>query len=178
MDGFTFCGVHSGVFGIGFSSRDRQLLPPKRKNELVVAGRDGVYDQGGTTYDMRLLTVDCSFVAGKIDDIPAKARLLAAWLSQRGELEFDDEPGVFYTAEVVDGVSLTRAMRVGRFTLVFRCAPLAHSVERQTDGVFADNGDELAVRVSGTAETPCRIILTNVGDTTIDTLRVSRRRQG
>lgn len=178
MDGFTFCGVHSGAFGIGFASRDRQLLPAKRKNELVIAGRDGLYDQGNATYDVRQISLDCSFAVDAPADIPARARAVAAWLSQRGELEFDDEPGVFYTAEVVDGVSLTRAMRVGQFTLVFRCGPLAHSVERQADGVFAASGDEIAVQVSGTAETPCRIILTNIGDTTIGTLRVSRRRQG
>ena len=176
--GFTFCGTRSVDFGLYFVSTDRQLLPVKRKNELMIAGRDGMYDQGGTTYDMRLLTVDCSFAADTIDDIPGRARRISAWLSQRGELEFDDEPGVFYTAEVVDGVSLTRAMRVGRFTLTFRCAPLAHSVERQADGILTANGDEITVAVSGTAETPCRIILTNIGETTIESLRVSRRRQG
>lgn len=175
--GFTFRGVSSRAFGIYFTSTDRQMLPAKRKNQIQIAGRHGLYDQGGETYDMRQITVDCGFAAGSVDDLAAHARRVAAWLSQKGELEFEDEPGIFYTAEAVGGISFSRALRVGAFSLTFQCDPLAHSVERQAEGIFTAPNDEMTVTVQGTADTPCRIILKNTGDTVIHSLRISRRRE-
>ena len=175
--GFHFRGISSRDFGIYFTSTDRQMLPAKRKNQIQIAGRDGLYYQGGDTYDLRQITIDCAFVADSVDNIAAHSRRVAAWLSQKGELEFEDEPGVFYTAEAVGGISLTRALRVGAFTLTFQCDPLAHSVERQEEGVFTKQNDEMTVTVRGTADTPCRIVLKNTGDTVIRSLRISRRKE-
>jgi len=176
-DGFTFGGTHSGEFGIVFTSTDRQMLPMKRKNEIVIAGRHGAYDQGNTTYDKRQIMVDCAFAVDDIDDIPDRSREIAAWLAKKGELIFDDEPDKAYLAEVVSGLSLSRAYRIGTFTLLFSCEPFAFGVDRQAEAALTETGAELTIHVDGTAETPCRIIITNTGATDITGIRVEHRKE-
>lgn len=177
INGFTFCGTHSSTYGIVFQSTDRALLPAKRKNEIIIAGRHGTYDQGNTTYDKRTLTVDCAFLETSPDAIPAKARDIAAWLAKKGALEFDDEPGKAYVAEVVGGIPLARAYRIGRFTLTFSCDPFAYGADTQTEAEITAAGTEIMVHVDGTAETPCRIIITNTGATGITGIRVEHRKE-
>ena len=177
MDGFTFRGVHSSTFGLGFQSTDRTLLPGVRENTVVIPGRDGVYNLNTSTFDRRLITVDCSFAEELPEDIPARCRKIAQWLSAEGELEFDDEPGIFYTARAVGGISLERIYRTGRFPLVFTCEPLAHSADRQQQGDFTSSGDQMTVPVDGTADAPCRIILRNEGATTLTRITISRMRE-
>lgn len=177
MDGFTFRGTHSSAFGLGFQSTDRALLPGVRENTVIIPGRDGVYSLQNATFDRRQITIGCSFAEDVPEDIPARCRKIAAWLSAEGELEFDDEPGVFYTARAVGGISLERIYRTGRFPLVFTCEPLAHSADQQQQGTFTQSGAEIRIAVQGTADAPCRIILRNTGTTTLSRITLSRMRE-
>lgn len=175
--GFTFCGTHSSVFGIIFLSTNRRMLPARRRSTIIIPGRDGYRYTGISTYDERAITVTCSFLAEHVDDIPARARLVAAWLSGRGSLAFDDEPGKYYVAEVVDGIDLERAYRVVSFPVTFVCEPFAYSLAQQVTKSLSEARDECTVPVGGTAETPCRITIRNDGQTDIVGIKLSRRKE-
>lgn len=126
MRGLTFKGLHCyDDFGLYMRSEDRALLPALRKKEIIIPGRHGVYDFDDNTYDKRIISVKFMHVEQGLTALRLKARKIAAWLSGKGLLIFDDEPDKYYIAKVYSNVSITDIATSAEFTIQFECQPFA-----------------------------------------------------
>lgn len=126
MPSFTFDSVHSSEYGVYFSNVDRTLLPSKRIIQYVIPGRDGTYEvENG--YEPRDITCVLGFTGDDFsrEELRAKARAVAQWLSGFGLLVFDDEPDKGYKASVVNGVSIEEVAATGKASVAFHCQPFA-----------------------------------------------------
>ena len=128
--GVNFNGQHSGDFGIIMLSRNRVLLPAVQDEYKEIPGRDGSHLFPGTLQD-RIIEIECTIPEATLPALRAKARQVAAWLhtADRAQLSFDDEPERFYWAKLANQVDLAQTIAMGRFTLLFRCLPLAYGAE-------------------------------------------------
>ena len=87
MVGFTFCGRHSyRDFGIIMHSKERPLLPERRRRELELPQKDGRYMFDGTTYDVRVISVECYVHQADLPKFRAHIRRVAQWLADSGAL--------------------------------------------------------------------------------------------
>lgn len=176
--GFTFNNQHSSKFGIYMKSDDRTLLPAKTQQSYTIPGRDGTYDSSEYNYQTRTITVQISFTGetDRLEDLRARIREIAKWLSGEGNLIFDDEPDKAYTAKVTGGISLTQVVRQGQAKVSFVCQPFAESVQYLTDTKdITENNDSLTVQVNGTQDTPCIITIKNTGTTDIKGITIQRK---
>lgn len=177
ITGFTFNDVHSSTFDVCMKSRDRNTLPALRKRAITVLGRNGEYDFGGNTYENRQVSVDCSFVAEDATEIRTKIRPIAAWLSQKGRLIFDDEPGVYYIARLYSEVGFTQDVGLGMFTLTFECEPFAESLEHRQINIASITAAQASYTaiVEGSAETGCVITIKNIGAVPVTGISITRK---
>lgn len=137
-NGFTFDGIHCGAYGIAMLSKNRPILPGNNDSYIDVPGRNGSIHIPQGLQD-RIIELECGFVETSIANLRTAARSIAAWLytEERAALSFDDEPGKTYQAKLESAVDLEQAFVLGRFTLSFRCDPLAYGTE-QTDSFVSD----------------------------------------
>jgi predicted phage tail component-like protein len=135
-------------------SRNRQLLPEPNDRYVQVPGRNGSILFPRELADRRI-DIDCAFMGADLADIRIKARSIAAWLNatDRGTLNFDDEPGKSYKGKLASAVDLDHAGRLGQFSLTFVCEPLAYGTEATTN--FAN--DSATVANAGTYSAPAII---------------------
>ena len=165
MVGFTFCGRHSfRDFGIYMKSKDRTLLPERRRRQLEIPLRHGLYTFSGATYDIRVHTISCCAVTSGLVQFRQRIRDIAGWLSGTGELIYDDEPDKAYTATVYSSIPLEQVVSAGLFDLVFECQPFAAGQMQTEIYTLADCGQTVSVQFGGTAETPCHVTITNAGE--------------
>lgn len=164
MIGFTFCGKHSyDDYGLYVRSKSRPVLPSRRKRQLEIPGRSGVYDFSGDDYDQRIVELECFLDANAIPGMRLRVREIAAWLSERGKLTFDDEPTLSYRAALYTAVSLEQVLSTGLFTLVFECAPFAEGRTITTTADITHSGQVVAIPYAGTRRASCRMVLKNTG---------------
>ena len=168
MVGFKFCDRHCGEFWIHMRSKSRPLLPERRRRQLEIPQLHGRYDFGGSTYDMRVITLECFVYASDIPAFRSRLRDIAEWLSQKGPLVFDDEPDKTYEARIFSSVPVEQMMSAGIFTLVFDCQPFAYGQERVLSLTVSSNPASLAIDNRGTQESPCVITLKNTGSTGVN----------
>lgn len=110
------------------------IAPPTRDRLVVVPGRHGAYDFG-SDFDVRTFELDCAIMRqASAIALQRKAREIAALFTdaygrpKEVRLEFDDEPGKFYTVKLTGALPLERIARIGKFTLVLRAAdPAAYT---------------------------------------------------
>lgn len=172
--GFTFNGVHSSEFNIYCDPASRQLIPEKRRSLTVVPGRSGSFAQTDGAYNDRSESFTCYYTLQPGTDIARQAREIAAWLSENGVLRFDSEPDKYYNVYFTGAPPLTKHLMYGEFTLTFTCSPpFAYTEQRALERTVTANEQTVNVPISGTAPTPCRIIIDNVGGTTIQNLRIA-----
>jgi len=174
--GFTFNNRHSSEFKVVAQSDDRSLLPEKRRNEYIIPGRDGVLDYNNNTYEKRVITVRLSIVSRSLETLRQSARDTAKWLSGEGLLIFDDEPDKSYQAKVYQPLPLTPLISCGETVVMFDCQPFAESrFFRQTDDSTTNRTHHTLVSPDGTQDTPCIIIVRNIGTTNISGIKLVRR---
>lgn len=169
-DSFTFDGVDMlAAYGIRMVAWD-VLAPRLRRRLLEVPGRDGSYDFGARWYDDREVRLVCDSLRGLTR---GEVRELAYLLSRKGELVLFDEPGMRYVGRLYDEAELERVGRAGyAFVLRFVCEPFAlgETVQGRVGGRMG---------YAGTARTPVRLQVRNVGDGVVWGVRVRvRRRRG
>lgn len=169
---FAFDGQHASEFGIKASSISRVAKPERRVYKTEIAGRDGVYSTSDNTYGEIAVTIECDYIGKGVRGV---ARVIAQWLSKKGELCFDDEPGRYYSAEIEGEIPLEEELQIGHFTLNFVCFPFARSLPRQKDFTITQSGQGQQITVGGTTNTPCTILLRNNGTTIIQNIRIERR---
>lgn len=136
--GFKFKGQRCQDFGIIMRSKNRPILPAVRQQYEEIQGKHGSIDFSDDTLDDKIIEVDCTFIERSIPDLRNKARQIAAWLYGKGELVFDDEPDLYYVGRLVNQIDLEQMVCLGRFTLQFRCHPLAQAVEFVAD-IYLDS---------------------------------------
>jgi len=174
--GFVFNGRHSSEFNIYCDPASRQLIPEKRRLFTVVPGRSGSYAQEDGAYNVRTESFNCWYTRQPGTDIAQQAREIAAWLSENGELRFDSEPDKYYKAYFTGAPPLAKHLLYGEFTLTFAYSPpFAFGEQQSVTLLITGDTDVLPIQVLGTAATPCRIIIDNIGDTTIENLRITHQ---
>ena len=137
------------------------FLPPVRRRQMEVDGRDGVVEFGNNTFGLRTLWVECMLVD---PSVAPKVRQLAGLLSQRGRITFSDEPDLAYIGRIYDGSELLRiGGKIRKFDLSFECEPFLIGAVKTLAG-----DDNVQIDYQGTARTPIRITITNTGVTPIN----------
>lgn len=175
---FSFDGRSCMEFGIVLEKAHRVLLPGRRQSFMTIPGRSGSRETSiSRVYDDITVTCDCAYAATSMELLRRNAREAALWLSKKGELEFSDEPGKYYEAQIVGAVPLENDFRVGRFTLSFQCFPFAQSEARQAGAVITRDGRQLTITADGTAETPAAIRLYNAGAATVTNIKIIHRKE-
>jgi len=153
-------------FGVLVNQRTT-FLPPLRRRQFEVDGRDGLVEFSNNVFDMRTLLVECFMYDPK--RIIEKQRQLAGLLSQRGRISFSDEPELHYIGRVYGGADLVRLdHRARTFELSFECEPFLIGAVRGVTGI---GGAQLAY--AGTARTPMRISITNTGSAPINGITIT-----
>lgn len=128
-------------FKIVAKSIDRSLLPSRRKREMTIPGKHGVYDFEGNTYENRPIQVLIQYVGETFNDLRLRARDISTWLSKPGykKLVFSDEPDKYYLAKVYDAVGLESIYELGKATVTFECQPFALYVATSGEDLILDN---------------------------------------
>lgn len=173
-NGFTFNGRHSSEFHIYCNPETRVLLPEKRRLLTTIPGRSGAYAQEDGGFNPREESFICTYTGSGLTDISEQSRAIAAWLSKTGTLSFDHEPGKSYTATFVGSPPLAKHLQYGEFTLTFQYSPpFAFSEPHAIEKTILQNDTAVIVPIAGTAPSPCRIIIDNIGNSTIENLRIA-----
>ena len=163
------------MYGVFCNPESRVLMPSKRRNPITIPGRSGVFRQEDGGREVRQESLSCWYVKREGADIAERARLIAGWLSEEGELGFDSEQGKYYRAYLVGAPPLIKHLQYGEFTLTFEMnPPFAYELPQALDITVKDQ-TPIQLHVSGTAETPVRFIIRNTGTTTIKNLVLLHR---
>lgn len=172
--GFTFNGKHSSEFNIYCNPSSRQLIPEKRRSLTTVPGRSGNYIHTDGDYSERTESITCWYTKKDGFDVSTQSREIAAWLAEDGILIFDHEPDKYYHARFSGSPPLTKHLQYGEFELTFTYdPPFAYTTPTAEQRTLTANNQKIEIASSGTVETPCRIIITNHGNTTIQNLRIT-----
>ena len=101
-------------FGIIVKTNNRPLLPPIRRSDVTIPGRDGSYDFSDGTYDNIIIPVVIQYINETFEDLRLRARNIAAWLSQTNfkPLVFTDEPDKYYSAKIYDPASVEKIVKL------------------------------------------------------------------
>ena len=173
MIGFTFRGKHCyGDHRIVMRSKSRPILPQKRRRQTEIPLRNGRYGFADETYDVRIIELTCFMDTATIPELRKAIRKIAAWLSKKGVLVFDDEPELSYTATVFSAVPLEQIISAGIFTLIFECYPMAQGETITEFHTFTSKAYEMQVSYRGTAPAKCRLILANLGNVPVSDIRL------
>lgn len=165
---FTFRGRRSyDDFGVVMQSKDRTVLPEKRRRQIEIPGRHGQYDFEGSVYDDRMITLSCFLDGAGFTDFRERVRQVAYWLCEPGLLTFDDEPSLSYHARIYSAIPLEQALSAGLFTLSFECYPLAGGAEKTVSDSMEQKGQWMNAEYTGTAEAGARFVLVNTGTSAV-----------
>lgn len=161
-DGFTLNGQHCSVLGVIMESKTLPILTKPKDVYIDIPGRDGSYLFSGALSDA-VIPIVCGIKTANAIALMAAKRQIAAWVfsKQKVLLVFDDEPDKFYLVKYDGEIGLEKltVQGMGKFTLIFRCSPLAYMAETHdhfvnnlvTNGNFAQGLTGWAVDV-GTAD--------------------------
>lgn len=147
--GFTFNSIASSTYGIIATNRNSNVLPQVNDSYQQIPGRHGSYLFSGELSD-RLIEVECAISKDTLANLSTEIRNIANWLytTERKTLSFDDEPGKSYQAKVEGQIDLEQIASLGKFTISFRCEPLAYGTEQTSNFV----ADAVTVNNTGTFE--------------------------
>lgn len=174
--GFTFRGIHSSQFNIICDPQSLQLLPARRRYLTTVPGRSGSHVHDDGTYEDREGKFTCYYTKKADSNISLQAREIAAWLAEEGLLFFDNEPDKYYQGYYSGAPILKKHLKYGEFSLAFTFSPpFAFTEQRSVVQNIRANEGSIIIPAIGTAPMPCRIIIRNVGQTTINNLRISHK---
>lgn len=131
---YIFNGVNSESFELISKSIKRPLLPARKNKDLEVDGISGAYDFGDDDYELRKITMQCSYLGESFQELRSRARSIAAWLSTPtfAPLIINDEPDKYYLAKVNDELDLNSFLESGTVDVEFDCQPFAFSVDESS----------------------------------------------
>lgn len=162
-------------YGLAVKSVNRPLLPARKYDEIDLQEQDGeILDVFG--YKNREISVRLYFIEKNITDIRLKIREIAYLLRKKSKLIFSDEPDKFYYGFLLEQSDLEILGTVGESELSFVCEPFAYSVEKKSKSL--ELGHNRNIGYQGTAQTPTRIIIKNVGNLTVRNIRIKQIKKG
>lgn len=169
MYGFKFKGEHSSKYSVYFKSTNRTILPPVRKSSYIIPQRNGDLTNIGIVFDTRTISIQVFISQTSLPKLREKLRDIAFWLQGYGELVFDDEPDKIYDARIEESLDLSQVAYSGEFIVNFICQPFAYKRAENKSIYLGSN----KINYSGTAETPCIIILENNTNEVIKNITVT-----
>ena len=173
IGGFTFRGKHSSEFGVRQTPDSRVLSPLKKRTLLTIPGRSTAIVEEDGSYDVRTESISCSYVAQDGISLQRQVRLIAGWLDGVGELSFDYEPEMRYQAFLSSPPPTVKKLEYATFDLEFTINhPFAYEDARTVKDDLTGTGQSISFPVTGTVETPARIIIKNTGTQIITNLTV------
>ena len=167
---FSFKGVQDSSMGIMALPYSRTMKPEQRVVQTYVQGRNGTYDWSDGTFANGTISIPCKYFGSTA---PATIRAVAAWLSGSGDLIIDDEPDKHYEAHLYQSMDIERELFEDGFTLVFSVFPFAMSDLNTKTAELTYSGEEVTVKTSGTAPTPCLMTFINTGSATINNMVIT-----
>ena len=175
LGGFTFKGVHSSVYGVRETPSSQVLSPLKRRSLIEIPGRSNSFIQEDGGYESRKESILCSYAKQEGVDLQRQVRLIAGWLDGVGELTFDYEPTMHYNAYLSSPPPTVKMLEFAQFTLDFTIThPFAYETAVQQKQSISNN-ETVEVVTNGTVETPVRIIIKNLTNKTITSIKLIHR---
>ena len=157
------------AYGIKVERVEDVLAPPLRPRKVNIPGRHGSYDYGAHIYDERNLTIICatSQLLTRAD-----ARELSYTLSQKNAIRIWQEPDKIYYGRIYDPTAIEKLVQhLKKFSMTFICDPFASGTTYNR----SFDGDRLTVNYAGSAETPTRMEIINIGTAVAAQLRIRVR---
>jgi len=172
LGGFTFKGIHSSVYGVRETPSSRVLSPLKRRSLIEIPGRSKSFIQEDGGYEARHEGIMCSYARQERVDLQLQVRRIAGWLDGIGELTFDYEPTMHYNAYLSSPPPTVKMLEFAQFTLDFTIThPFAYETAIQQEQ-FIGTSKVVQLVTGGTAKTPFRLIIKNVTDKTITSIKI------
>lgn len=185
MISFTFNGRNSKDFGVYALALDRTLLPELNNYNITIPGKDGVYEVDTQTYKNRIIPVQLGLLGNYTEEeLRTKSREVAYWLSQKGNLIFDDEPDKYYYGRIYNAVNfvqygsndyLSEGFNSATCDINFDLHPMAQSVPLYKISGIGNRNVSLTVNSSGNKETCGKIVIKNTGSTNITLVNIERK---
>lgn len=165
MMGFTFRGIHTGEFeGLIVRTANNPLLPPKRTQKVNVIGQDGsyVFEDG---YENKVLEFTCTLVKGTVKQRRQRAREIALWLADSGDLVLDYESDKTYkVVKTVSDVSLAIDQAWDEFNIVFEVEPFQY---KGLQTLSFENPASVSIVNNGNIDAETIISITGTGNVTV-----------
>ena len=175
LGGFTFKGVHSSVYGVRETPSSQVLSPLKRRSLINIPGRSNSFIQEDGGYEARQESILCSYAAQEGVSLQQQVRKIAGWLNGVGELTFDYEPTMHYNAYLSSPPPTVKMLEFAQFTLDFTIThPFAYETAVQQIH-YISNNETVKVVTNGTVETPVRIIIKNLTNKKITSIKLVHR---
>ncbi|SLJ98103.1 MULTISPECIES: distal tail protein Dit [unclassified Paenibacillus] len=169
-------GVWVSTVGAILVGRTLPPLPEAEENTVKLTGRDGELDFG-STYNTRPLELSF-YVMGDLSDYhPTINRLANIFHAQRGDLEliFSDRPERRYMAQYRGTMDYDQSSVNHQVNVPLKMYdPFPESSEDFVFEITLSNATEtINIKSAGDIPAPPRMVLTNVGSTTIRSLRLT-----
>ncbi|MFD1270640.1 distal tail protein Dit [Paenibacillus motobuensis] len=168
-------GIWLSSVGASLFERRLPILPEVEENTLKLADKDGELDFG-VTYGPRVIDLTIYIEAPPAKFHATLARLARLFNANRGEvtLEFSDMPGKFYRARnngtlALDGQIGSRMVNVS----LKMNDPWPTGPEKVTETTITKSPESVTVESLADVRAQPVITLTNVGTTTIKSLRIT-----
>ena len=175
LGGFTFKGIHSSVYGVRETPSSQVLSPLKRRSLINIPGRSNSFIQEDGGYEARQESILCSYAAQEGVSLQQQVRKIAGWLNGVGELTFDYEPTMHYNAYLSSPPPTVKMLEFAQFTLDFTIThPFAYETAVQQIH-YISNNETVKVVTNGTVETPVRIIIKNLTNKKITSIKLVHR---
>jgi phage-related protein len=175
LGGFTFKGIHSSVYGVRETPSNKVLSPLKRRNLIEIPGRSSPFIQEDGGYEPRRESIMCSYAKQEGVDLQLQVRKIAGWLNGIGELTFDYEPTMHYNAYLASAPPTVKMLEFAQFSLDFIIThPFAYETAIQQKQFIGTN-KTVNVITNGTVETPVKIIIKNVTNKKIISIKITHR---
>ena len=175
LGGFTFKGIHSSVYGVRETPSSQVLSPLKRRSLINIPGRSNSFIQEDGGYEARQESILCSYAAQEGVSLQQQVRKIAGWLNGVGELTFDYEPTMHYNAYLSSPPPTVKMLEFAQFTLDFTIThPFAYETAVQQIQ-YISNNETVEVVTNGTIETPVRIIIKNLTNKKITSIKLVHR---
>ena len=172
LGGFTFKGVHSSYYGVRETPSSGVLSPLKRRSLIEIPGRSNSFIQEDGGYEARHEGIMCSYAKQEGVDLQRQVRLIAGWLDGVGELTFDYEPAMHYNAYLSSPPPTVKMLEFAQFTLDFTIThPFAYETAVQQKQFIGTN-KTVQLITDGTTKTPFRLIIKNVTDQKITSIKI------
>jgi len=156
----------------------RPGLPATVDRTLTILGRHGQYDFGAEL-DARSFVLDCAFVTRNATELQQKIRELSRFMvdsygrPRTLKLRFRERPGQHFNVRWTGGFDIERIIGTGLFSLTFTAFdPFAYGPEQVFETTITQSPFTFEIQSAGDIRTPPVIVLTNIGTTTLNQIRI------